>query len=235
MNLTFVASKLTIIDGPDYTIASKRNISTLSLVIKDSNKVKYLPIRVGETFPNLENYEVKMCLIKNVNRVNFVDLIHLKTINLYSNEIEAITENAFEDLTGLEKINLGINHIKVLPDKVFINNINLQEILLRENKITFLSEKTFMNLTKLLVIDLKHNLLTTLRSEFFTDCKNLKKVFLLNNKLTKVEVDTFSTMNNLQILDIRCNECYDKRFVHSNHSISDAFNEIAKNCSASNC
>ena len=228
-NLSFTASKSVVIDGPDFTIASPRNALTLNLEIAKNQEVKFLPIRVGEIFPNLIKYEVKMCLIKTIKRDHLADLVHLKYINLHTNKIELIDEAAFDQLIDLEEINLGLNSIEFLPDGIFKRNKNLLKILLRENQITHISKNTFSHLLKLHDIDLNHNQLTSLKPEIFTNSKNLRKILLMWNKLTTIKVDTFSSMQDLQILDLRYNECYNKRFANTT-KISDSFNEVAEKC-----
>lgn len=229
----FSASKSTIIDGPDFTIASPRNPSILKLEIERNPKIKFLPIRVGEIFPNLDSYEVKKCSIEMIKQEHFADLHYLIDINLSSNEIEKIEGPAFYQLTHLEKIDLGNNRIKALPDFIFESNENLQKIFLRENKISVLSEKTFKNLLNLQVIDLKHNTLTNLRPEVFFKCVKLREILLMSNRLSNIKVDTFIAMKDLHVLDLRCNKCYNKCFVNSSNSVSDSFNEIAVSCSTS--
>lgn len=226
LKLTFTASKSTIVDGPDFTIASPKNLSILNLEISNNQEVKFLPIRVGQIFPRLIKYEVKLCLIRKINRKHFADLLYLKYINLYTNKIEVIDESAFDQLTNLEEINLGLNAINSLSDGIFRKNINLKKIFLRENLISHISTNTFRHLSNLQEINLSHNKLTTLKPELFTNCKNLQKILLMSNQLSEISGDTFSAIKNLTILDLRWNKCYNKRFANSTISVSDSCNEI---------
>lgn len=98
----------TTINKPNVIIAPGDE-SIKGLRIDYNNKIFYLPIKVGENFPNLLGYSAYSCSIKDISRANFYGLSKLKFLSLGSNRIEKIASDTFSDLTDLERLALRKN------------------------------------------------------------------------------------------------------------------------------
>lgn len=84
------------------------NDETVYVIWFSSNgKIKYLPIQVSNSFPNLEIYNAENCTISEISKENFENLHNLQTLNLAGNQIEVVPDDAFEDLSILDRIDLG--------------------------------------------------------------------------------------------------------------------------------
>lgn len=93
-------------------IVGERDEKVTDLTISSirSEGMKYLPIQVHLTFPNIEDYVAYYCDIVEVSKANFENLIKLKTIYLNGNKIEIIGSDTFYGLVNLNYIGLG-NHL----------------------------------------------------------------------------------------------------------------------------
>lgn len=89
--------------------------SVQAITFASNKKIRFLPIGVDESFPNLLAYSSEKCALKKVTKKNFKGLKKLKFLNLRFNKIEIIEQNTFEDLPSLEvlwlsmKIEIALN------------------------------------------------------------------------------------------------------------------------------
>lgn len=96
----------TIIDAVGVTISSRdRTVEGLSLA--DNKKIKFLPEKIADKFPNLILYRARSCSIENISKTNFRSLGKLINLVLFANKIEKIPRDTFEDLTSLKYLHLG--------------------------------------------------------------------------------------------------------------------------------
>lgn len=96
----------TAIDSPGIVI-STRDSDVGGLDFAVNKKVRFLPERVAESFPNLVGYTAWSCSLTEIYKTNFKNLINLRKLDLGENQIEKISSNTFEDLRSLEKLDLS--------------------------------------------------------------------------------------------------------------------------------
>lgn len=91
------------------TIVDERDdrVTDFTISIIGSEGMKYLPIKVHRTFPNIDNYIAYYCDIEEVSKENFENLIKLKSINLRGNKLKTIGSDTFDGLINLKFIVLG--------------------------------------------------------------------------------------------------------------------------------
>jgi len=97
----------TIIDSPDTTIASGRDLSILQLWFFDNKNIKFLPIGVYKSFPDLIAFFAGSCSLTTVRRENFANLNKLKSLVLNVNKITRFNDDTFQDLIAIERLHLG--------------------------------------------------------------------------------------------------------------------------------
>lgn len=68
--------------------------------------IKFLPVKISETFPDLLAYSASRCSLTAMNKANFEGLLNLKVLYLYQNQITAINNETFENLIALERLTL---------------------------------------------------------------------------------------------------------------------------------
>lgn len=112
----------TSIDEQNVTISTS-DVSMGGLSFHNNKKIVFLPINVGEKFPNLINYNAAYCSVKEVLKLNFKNLNKLKTLALHYNQIEKIGTETFSDLTSLEELNLSKENYFLLIFLIFFLTI----------------------------------------------------------------------------------------------------------------
>lgn len=112
--------RTTSIDAKDSTILT-RDDSIGGLWLYSNKKIQFLPIRVGEKFPNLMGIFAGDCSINEISRENFKGLNKLKHLILRNNQIEMIARDTFNDLTSIERFDLGkkLSFILIFSQNLF--------------------------------------------------------------------------------------------------------------------
>lgn len=100
-------TKTTSIPSKDYMISSEADTNMGIIRFDNNKKISYLPIKIAETFPNINKIYASSCSIKEVSNENFKNLSKLKFLFLGNNEIKKISRNTFEGLTSLESLGLS--------------------------------------------------------------------------------------------------------------------------------
>lgn len=101
----------TVIDSDDYTIYNAKNETVTSMSLDDNKKVEFLPIRVFQSFPNIDSYSATSCSIREISKENFEGLLDLSVISLMGNQILMILSNTFQGLPVLNFLDLREIHL----------------------------------------------------------------------------------------------------------------------------
>lgn len=188
----------------DFTILSATDLTTLGFRINNNPGVKFLPTNLFRVFPDLLAVEVWFCSVTSVNGNHFKNLSKLKFLNLDSNEIEHISDDAFVDLVSLETLDLGHNRIKSLSEYIYVTLEALESLFLHDNEIEFLHPKTFSSLVNLKDVDFDRNEIASLDENIFENTTSLEDIRICNNKLETIPKNLFK--NNLNLESVWLNE-----------------------------
>lgn len=162
-----------------------KNIDVTSLKILYIH-LKFLPIKLGETFPNLQSYEIFLSELEKVTRRNFQDLRKLEVLEIRHNQLKDLPVDTFYDLTELREINLESNKIEAIDPDTFIKNLQLVTIVLSGNKLRFLDGAT-----------LRKNL-------------NLRFFYINDNQLAYIGVKLLDNLEKLKWVGFNGNRCIDQ-------------------------
>jgi hypothetical protein len=247
-----------VIDDVGFTINSPHDTTVLAFNIGRNLQVEFLPDKLSEKFSSVIAIEVWNCSVKFVGRNNFVGLYDLAYLKLGHNKIERIEEGAFKDNSNLTFLSLEDNNLKYLGDGIFDSLINLKIFLLLRNQIRFidpfafnglsslegmelgyneikfLDSRTFDSLESLETFSIGFNQLESLDADLFKNNKKLFHIVLFVNKLKSIDFKMFGNLPKLRIVDLRMNNCVDKRFFVSSVRILDMNEEIKEKCSVEN-
>lgn len=102
---TCFMDKVATIDSPGVEISS-RDETIKGLMMAFNKKIRLLPEKVAQKFPNLQIYYASSCSLTEVSKSNFKNLVKLKGLSLSVNQIEKISNNTFGDLKLLKEIYL---------------------------------------------------------------------------------------------------------------------------------
>lgn len=122
---------------------------------------------IGRCFPNLKLLIVEKCLgMMHIERSNFQNLVYLRDLIIYDNDLEILDENVLWDLPDLEIFELIGNKVNVLHEKTFNKNVKLKEVLLNRNRLETLPRDLFENLPHLERVDFSGNCLKIIEIDF---------------------------------------------------------------------
>lgn len=86
---------------------SVRDKDVKALILNHNKKIKFLPVDVPNTYPELQIYSALNCSIRTISKENFKGMSKLVILWLSYNRIEKINSNTFEDLTSMTELYLG--------------------------------------------------------------------------------------------------------------------------------
>lgn len=113
----------TTIASPGFTI-SQRDGAIGGLYFAENKEIYFLPEKLAETFPNLLTYFAHSCSITEVSKIHFENLVKLRTLELFRNQIEKIPSNTFEDLKSLEHLDLSMKYCSCIElVHIWLNSI----------------------------------------------------------------------------------------------------------------
>lgn len=152
-------------------------------VLLVTKNMDFLPKQLGSTFPNLLMVKAKEIGLEQVRKETF-NLPKLTDLNLDSNQIKVIEENAFQSLDHLEMLCLRSNKITKLDPSTFAGLKKLRVLHLNDNEIAVIDSLSFENLESLEHLDLSQNKISIFYYEKFSKMKNLKYLNLASNALS---------------------------------------------------
>lgn len=97
--------RIAAIDSPDATIEVDSTVTTLEM--SNNLEVKFLPVELATSFPQLIFYFARNCSITTIAKIHFKDLTKLEKLFLDKNQIVKIPSDTFEDLKSLWMLKLG--------------------------------------------------------------------------------------------------------------------------------
>ncbi|XP_067123576.1 toll-like receptor Tollo [Centruroides vittatus] len=133
---------------------------------------------------NLTEINAAFCSIYSLGEDAFSDLINLKIVYLFFNQIEHLPPNLLRNNKLLEEFSCSFNKISTLPTGIFDGLSELRELHLGENRLENLPVNIFQNLSSLQNLDLSGNRLTFLHESIFLPLTRLTNLGLSNNSLS---------------------------------------------------
>ncbi|CAH1266087.1 LRIG3 [Branchiostoma lanceolatum] len=129
----------------------------------------------------------------------------VQILELQSNQISTIPEDAFSGLDNLQQLDLSNNQLRILNASVFRDLKGLRELKIDHNHLTeFLNVGAFApNLT---VLSLQHNQISSLPPGVLSNFTSLRQLYLSHNKISSILQGTFPTGLPLYTLDLNNNK-----------------------------
>lgn len=93
--------------GDPSMIISTKNSSIHGIYMYRNKNIKFLPVKVDESFPHLKAYGANSLRLATISKENFQGLNELIVLYLQDNEIETIPIDVFEDLRSLKELSMG--------------------------------------------------------------------------------------------------------------------------------
>ncbi|KAJ1164163.1 hypothetical protein NDU88_004608 [Pleurodeles waltl] len=169
-----------------------------------------------ETSAGLPTCLLCTCLITTVycddHELDNIPPLPKATTHFYSryNKIGRITKNDFANQNNLKKIDLTSNVITDIDEDAFRGLPNLEELVLRDNRIRQLPELPHT----LIFIDVSHNRLGRkgIKEETFKEMANLNHLYLSGNELDHIPLPLPESLQSLHLQDNNIQEMHEDTF-----------------------
>lgn len=178
------------INRPQKTLQSYRSSNfeskTISLALGRRFTIEESAVNVTQIKLHGYMYGIKLTqtYFGSLNADTLGSVKGLVELDLSSNDLDVIDENAFKQQTELEYLSLKMNHLTDLESSLFKSLYSLLSLDLSFNKLTSVNQNLFKNLRHLQELNLEHNDIKTLQNEFLKEqVSSLVKINLSWNPL----------------------------------------------------
>lgn len=159
-----------------------RNISQLVELNLEGNRITELSENVFSELPNMQVLNLRGNFLTTFSDEVFgSDPLNLKELNLKGNRLTKLS--SLSNLTSLTDLDLSSNQLLSLPEDAFKNLTNLETVDLSENQLLFLPETIFSQLFSLKMIHLNKNNLSKVEAKLFQDQMLIQQLYLSDNQL----------------------------------------------------
>lgn len=131
------------IETDDFLLSAERSSEVGEFRVFNQKRVKFLPAKIGERFPNLEAIQVENTGLGVVRRFYFKNMQKVVNVRLGFNQIATINPGAFDDFVSVEEFDLEGNQLTTLDKDLFVHMVSLHYLYLENNNIKLLNPKTF--------------------------------------------------------------------------------------------
>ncbi len=176
-------------------LAALVNMNTLYL---NGNKIQEVPGRIFERLVHLKSIDLESNQITVIHPEAFI-APKLIEVHLYKNQIAHIPENAVN--ADLESLNLGGNRFQSIPVNVLKPLTKLTYLSLDKNLISNVPPQAFNTLTNLESLHLDHNQIQRIPLNTFDALKKLEMLDLGNNPLGQLPIRLLKNQTELTMLD----------------------------------
>ncbi|XP_068449035.1 transforming growth factor beta activator LRRC32-like [Clinocottus analis] len=172
-----------------------------------------------QSWKNQNLYSVPLDLDVRLRRLdlsnNFIRQLHtlalpyLEQLDLSSNQLDLISEDAFEDLDRLEELNLSRNALNLdvgSNGKALRSISQLKSLDISMNDLSDDAVELYLrNKSSLDQLKMTGNVLTRLSHNLFKESKGLRAITIDNNQISVIEQGTFEPLRHLEMLNLSRN------------------------------
>lgn len=215
------------------THQSGKDDNDLKLISFSGNRhlrLQYFPSAAFTKFPQLNDFSLQNCELRNLREGDFKAAGNLLNLNLDSNDLAQLNASTFAGATRLEWLSLSSNFIHTINKDAFRGLSKLQMLILSQNKLQQLPRETFYDLVELREILLNGNEFETLPAGLFDRNLQLKRIWLQKNELKVIEPKTFAPLENLLFINLQENVCVNEVFRKQYRETELMLAEALKSC-----
>lgn len=163
-----------------------------------NGNLKYLPVKFGDFFGNLQAMRIVDSGVVKISRKNFADLPQLTDLKISKCSLKEIPADAFYDLLELDELDLSENQIAAIAEETFMQNPKLASIDLSGNKIRILSDSLFESNLHLERISFESNLVTSIGPGLMSPLLDLRHANFRNNTCVDAAFGAFFTQKRVE-------------------------------------
>ena len=153
---------------------------------------------VGDT---LKVLEMQACKLTELNASIFNELVALKELDLYGNNIDSFTDDAFKVSDHLRKLIIGKNPLTEKPNLAPVSD-TLKVLEMRKCKLTELNASIFNELVALKELDLYDNNIDSFPDDAINELYHLEKLNIGKNPFTHMP-NLAPVGDTLRVLDMK--------------------------------
>lgn len=137
-------------------------------------------------------------------------------------------EEKYTKVTTLQFVN---SHFERLPKILSRKFQNVKKLYVEAVGLTLITRKDLKAFKKLEELHASYNKLTKFRADLFDFTPNVHSIYFMHNKINEIDVATIMHLKQLKVLDLRHNDCVDKKFKFSSKAEITKFSkEILIHC-----
>lgn len=222
------------------------NLNTVTSLHLRSDKMK-LPTSIFNDLRDLEFLQISSSDFSLAIDGIFRTQNQLKRLNLWGNDLRALTKSTFLGLSSVIDLDLSLNNINEFPmdaleyfsnvtnidlhfnelskwpQDLFNRNTQLQKIRIINNKMKndSLPEHFLSGMQQLKHVSIEYSNLRTLPKTLFENSSNLQNISLAHNTLNRIPFDLFGYQIHLENLDLSFNQLtdLDDRLFNTNRAL----------------
>lgn len=191
--------------------------------------INYLPVKVYETFPNMEYFGIVDSSLHILSQGDFNGYSKLSVLDITDNNIRNLNDDIFEGASNLTKLGLSSNQIFNISKIALKGLFKLGVLDLSKNRIHILLDETFNDLLSLKVLNLRRNNLKELNYGLLISNLRLEDIDLGLNMLQLVNSKMFLHLSNIKYIEFDDNFCISNYF--TNDTIKDLRPKLQEQCS----
>ncbi|XP_058465779.1 protein flightless-1-like [Malaya genurostris] len=185
-------------------IESTTSSSSEKVIKFESSQLEYLPEVLFKQFPRLEFLSADNVGLKKLTANIFAKSTSLIQLDISSNFVDALPENAFGTCNNLEIINMAANRLHIFNSIEIIGCNQLRHLNVSSNQLIYMNWDPLNDLRHLEQIDLNDNLLTELIIP-----KYLRRITIRHNHIHQLDTNRDSFIFLLEHLDASKNRLSD--------------------------
>lgn len=193
-------------------------------------RLHYFPRDAFTTFPQLNDFSLQNCQLKNLKSGDFRNAGNLKNLNLDSNELAQLNGSVFNGAENLEWLSVSSNFIEDINKGAFQGLPKLAMLILSQNKLSKLPRDIFQPLVSLQEILLNGNKFETLPSGLFDSNPKVARIWFQDNQIKVIDPELFAPLKNLRLLNLQGNVCVNEEFRRMYRETEALMTDAIKNC-----
>lgn len=204
-------------------------ISELNII---NQQCAYIPFYLNEKFSQIKNLSIINSGLLQLKHEDFLIFYQLEKLNFKENKLSVVQGDTFDsNVKTLEILDLSSNNIEIIEDEALIFLENLQEIRLNDNLMETIKSNIFGKNLKLKTVQLQNNhlneisgtLLNQLEAISFADFTNNT---CLNATLPETKITTEIISKCSSPITITCHYVFDSKNVYTcNATMDDILDE----------
>lgn len=198
VNVVFIGEHLANLTDHDVEVVEIRNSNTTFMIPQ-----------MFTTFFNIFELIIED---SNLQSFDIPSSVQLVWIIINRNNISHIGSGSIRGQSRLYHMELNSNGIVTIAEDAFVDLIALNSLLLINNQIEEIQGATFHHLTALSSIDIQRNNLKRISENTFSRNTNLFSLYLDSNQIEAIHPHFASELTNLRYFNLYGNSCIDRNF-----------------------